>query len=126
MRNSFRILAAAILVLGAAPDASAKEPVPKRVGDCVTTTVKETSSRLEGVPDSGSAIEYSDGLYQVSYEIVPGIAHSRHGDRIKLCLKELPDECPPGDDRGKVYHAINLHTHKSWDASDSEHSCGGA
>jgi hypothetical protein len=43
-----------------------------------------------------------------------------------LCLTGIPDECPPGDDRGKTYKATNLRTKKSWEAMDSEHMCGGA
>jgi len=54
------------------------------------------------------------------------VCGARTGDRVKLCLVAISDECPPGDDRGKVYKAINLRTHKSWTALDSEHSCGGA
>ena len=40
-------------------------------------------SRLDGVPDSGSAITYANGGHQVSYDMVPGIQHSRVGDPIK-------------------------------------------
>ena len=120
------LFAAAALILGISPPALAKEPVPKRIGQCVTTKVSELGSRLEGMPDSGSAVVYSNGLYQVSYDIVAGIAASRAGDRVKVCLVELPQDCPKGDDRGKVYKATNLRTHKSWTAPDSEHSCGGA
>lgn len=118
------LLAATALTL--APPAFAKEPVPKRIGQCVTTKVSELGPRLEGMPGSGSAVVYSNGLYQVSYDIVVGIAMSRVGDRAKVCLVELPQGCPKGDDRGKVYKATNLRTHKSWIAPDAEHSCGGA
>ena len=125
IRKTWTLMVAAALLAGA-PPALAKEPVPTKIGACVTTTVKEIGSRLDGMPDSGSAIEYTDGLYQVSYDMVPGIAHSRAGDKINICLKELPQDCPKGDNRGKVYQATNLRTHKSWVAPDSEHSCGGA
>ena len=118
------LLAATALAL--TPTALAKEPVPKKIGQCATTRIKTLESRLEGMPDSGSAVSYTNGLYQVSYEIVPGIATSRVGDGAKVCLVELPEDCPKGDDRGKVYKATNLRTHKSWTLSDSEHSCGGA
>ena len=118
------LLAATAMTL--APPALAKEPVPKRIGQCVATTVSELGPRLEGMPNSGSAVIYSDGLSQVSYDIIPGIATSRVGDTVKVCLVELPRDCPKGDDRGKVYKATNLRTHKSWTAPDSEHSCGGA
>src|SRR5262249_5823768 len=99
---------------------------PHKVGECVTTAVKELGRRLEGVADSGSAITYANGISQVSYEAVIGITASRAGDPIKLCLTGIPDGCPPGDDRGKTYKATNLRTKRSWEAMDSEHMCGGA
>jgi len=99
---------------------------PQRVGDCVTTTVTQVGSRLEGMANSGSAILYADGESQVSYDAVPGIDHSKPGDGVRLCLVSLPQNCPPGDDRGKVYSAANQRTGESWSAPDSEHMCGGA
>jgi hypothetical protein len=100
--------------------------LPTVVGQCADTTVKEVSTRLEGVDDSGSAISYANGGYQVSYEQVPSIEHSRAGDPVKLCLVALPDDCPAGDDRGKVYKGTNLRTGESWSLPDAEHGCGGA
>jgi hypothetical protein len=106
--------------------ASLPHEPPQKVGDCVNTVVTEVGSRLEGVPNSGSAILYANGLTQVSYDAVPGIDHSKPGDNVRLCLTSLPQNCPPGDDRGKVYSAANQRTGEIWSASDSEHMCGGA
>jgi hypothetical protein len=39
---------------------------------------------------------------------------------------ELPTDCPPGDDRGKVYKTTNKRTGESWTQADAEHMCGGA
>ena len=100
--------------------------LPTTVGECSTTKITELGSRLDGVPDSGSAVTYADGGHQVSYDMVPGIQHSRVGDPIKLCLIQVPSNCPPGDDRGKIYRATNLRTHAAWEAPDTQHSCGGA
>jgi len=102
------------------------DKLPAREGQCAVTAIKQVGTRLEGIPDSGDAVSYVNGGYQVSYETIPGLKGSRPGDKVKLCLVSIPDECPPGDDRGKVYKATNLRTHKSWEASDSEHECGGA
>jgi hypothetical protein len=88
--------------------------------------VKEIGSRLEGVPESGSAIIYDNGVSQVSYDAIPGIDHSKAGDTVRLCLVSIPQHCPPGDERGKIYDATNLRTRETWNAPDSEHSCGGA
>jgi len=100
--------------------------IPRRPGDCTLTSVKRVDHRLEGDPQSGSAIEEADGLIQVSYEDIPPIDASRRGDPVLVCLVSLPQDCPPGDDRGKVYSATNLRTGESWEAPDSQHSCGGA
>ncbi|SRR5579885_1237500 len=117
-------LAAATLVLGGG--AQGADRLPTKPGQCEMTRVKDVTTRLEGVPDSGSAIEYTDTGYQVSYEQIPGIDHSRPGDAIKLCLVSVPQDCPPGDDRGRQYKATNMRTHESWQAADAEHMCGGA
>ena len=45
---------------------------------------------------------------------------------VLVCLVALPQDCPPGDDRGKTYAAANLRTLGAWSAADSEHMCGGA
>jgi hypothetical protein len=102
------------------------DPLPVRVGQCSTTTIKAITSRLQGAPDSGSAVEYANGGYQVSYDKVQAIARSRRGDAVQLCLAELPKDCPAGDDRGKIYSAKNMRTGATWELPDSEHSCGGA
>lgn len=100
--------------------------VPANVGDCVDTTITETGPRLEGVPDSGSAVVYANGKSQVSYDMIEGITHSQVGDSVRLCLVSVPENCPPGDDRGRVYSATNTRTGESWSAPDSQHMCGGA
>jgi hypothetical protein len=118
------LLAVALMVLTATAVSAAS--LPKKVGQCTETAVKSVEYRLEGAPDSGSAISYANGGYQVSYEAVPAIRHSRRGDKIRLCLIELPTDCPPGDNRGKIYRATNLRTGETWELPDSEHACGGA
>jgi hypothetical protein len=106
--------------------------LPTRVGACVATRVKTVETRLEDgithqpVADSGSAIEFANGGYQVSYDTLPAITRSRPGDAIRLCLRSIPSGCPRGDDRGREYRATNLRTGQSWELPDSEHMCGGA
>jgi hypothetical protein len=100
--------------------------LPTKVGDCARTTVATTGPRLEGTPDSGSSIHYANGLSQVDYSVVPGIANSRPGDEVSVCLVSIPTDCPPGDTRGRVYVATNLRTRETWRAPDSQHMCGGA
>ncbi|RFB75612.1 hypothetical protein DYH55_22030 [Methylovirgula sp. 4M-Z18] len=100
--------------------------VPTRVGQCVATQISELASRLEGVPDSGSAVTYANGIYGVSYEMEDQVQRARVGDPVKLCLVSIPKKCPPGDDRGRKYRATDLRTHGSWTLPDAEHMCGGA
>ncbi len=106
--------------------AAATSGPPTAVGQCVQTSVHDVGTRLENTPGSGSAISYADGVSQVSYDQVPGIDASQAGDAVKLCLTSLPQNCPPGDDRGKTYTATNLRTGQTWTEADSEHMCGGA
>ena len=114
---------AALAGCGESPTKSA---IPTQVGDCAKTKVASTGPRLEGAPDSGSSIQYANGLSQVDYSVVPGITNSRPGDEVSVCLVSIPTDCPPGDNRGRVYEATNLRTRETWQAPDSQHSCGGA
>lgn len=111
--------------------ATARPPV-LRVGTCARTTIGQVTQRLEDgvthrvIPDSGSAVEFANGLYQVSYDQVPAVNQSRRGDPVFVCLMRLPGHCPPGDVRGKLYTTTNLRTDDSWTLPDAEHGCGGA
>jgi hypothetical protein len=106
--------------------------LPTKIGQCALTKVARVAYRLqEGengpyINDSGSAIEYTNKGYQVSYSAEPGVDNSKAGDVVNLCLVGIPEDCPAGDDRGKMYRATNLRTYDTWLLQDSEHSCGGA
>jgi hypothetical protein len=119
-------LAAAALASALPAPALAAAKVPTKVGQCVSTTIKEKFSRLEGVPDSGSGIEYANGIVGVSYDTIRAITKAKVGDKITLCLTSIPTGCPPGDDRGKTYSALDLRTKGKWELPDAEHMCGGA
>jgi hypothetical protein len=104
---------------------------------CESTHIAELSARLgdmkgdifiPGDPkEVGTAINYSNGLYGVSYEYVPAIsARSRVGDPVRVCLISYYVHCPKGDDRGKVYSAVNQRTHEVWTLPNASHICGGA
>ena len=114
-------LAVSALALADQPRA---EPLPIEIGACSETTIADIGYRL-GEPDTGSAISYDDGGGQVSYDTIPEIHRSEVGDAVQLCLVSVPEDCPPGDDRGKIYRAT-LRTGESWEAPDSQHPCGGA
>ena len=128
------MIRAAILIslatMGAGPALVRDGRLPRHLGECVATRVKDVETRLvdgdQPVPDSGSAIQFTNGGYQVAYETVPPVEASRAGDPVRMCLVALPSHCPPGDERGKRYRVTNLRTHKSWTLPDAEHMCGGA
>ena len=104
--------------------------VPTKPGTCVFTRIKEVTTRLSDgrrpIPDSGSAVILANGVYGVSYDTVPEVQRARAGDRVMACLVRLPQDCPPGDHRGKLYTTTDLRTEESWTLPDAEHSCGGA
>lgn len=124
------VLCALAATLAAGPAAAA--PLPKYVGQCALTRVKRVETRLEDgvthvpIEGSGSAVEFVNGGYQVSYDNVAAVERSHPGDRVKMCLVAIPRHCPPGDARGRRYRTTNLRTHQSWTLDDSEHGCGGA
>jgi hypothetical protein len=117
--------------------AATAAPLPRRLGDCRQTFIKEIHYRLSAadangvqipIAGSGSAVSYTNGGYQVSYDMVPAIHSSREGDPVELCLSFVPDcrRAPRGDVRGRLYRARNLRTGGTWTLPDSQHSCGGA
>jgi hypothetical protein len=116
----------ALLGIAAMLDTAEAANLPQRVGQCVETRVKAVENRLENAPGSGSAIEFANGGYQVSYDQVPAVDASRPGDPVTMCLVAIPQGCPPGDDRGRSDRTTNRRTAKSWTLPDSEHGCGGA
>ena len=119
-------MTALIAVAGVATIASAsadREAARERMGACTVTTVIFVGWRAG---NTGSVIEYANGLWQVDYNLIAGIHNSRRGDGVRLCLTDTPKNCPKGDERGRTYKATNLRTRETWSGINSEHSCGGA
>nr|MBD3887460.1 hypothetical protein [Phormidium tenue FACHB-886] len=76
---------------------------------------------------SGTAVELTKGIYLVSYEEVPQLSgDSGVGDKVKLCLLSIAENCPPGDNRGRFYSLLNDRTEGYVELPDSQHLCGGA
>ena len=123
--NVIGLLVISVVGLALQTPAIAQSP-PMRVGQCSMTRVKWVGTRLDNTPGSGSAIQFMNGGYQVSYDQVAAVDRSRPGDPVRMCLIFLPKDCPPGDDRGRVYKTTNLRTRRSWSLPDAEHMCGGA
>jgi hypothetical protein len=111
---------------------AAADPLPTQIGQCTNTTIKDVTTRLQDgatnkpIPGSGSAVDFANGGYQVSYDTIDAITQSHAGDPVTMCLVSIPKGCPPGDKRGLTYKTTNLRTHGAWTLPDSEHMCGGA
>jgi uncharacterized protein len=112
-----------------------KAVLPRTVGECVNTSVIGITDRFgERLSpyvdatgfDSGSAADFRNGGHVISYAKEQILLNSRNGDRIRMCLVSIPKNCPPGDDRGRMYRIFNVRTHDSAVMSDSQHMCGGA
>jgi hypothetical protein len=82
------------------------------------------------IPYNGM-IFYNNGLQQTFDHGIwrkqepPAFAGIRVGDKVEMCVVELPSHCPPGDFRGIVYRVRDLRTGGVWKESDSQHDCGG-
>ena len=107
------------------------KPWPASKPHCQNTTVKVATTRLEAdgrpVYDSGVAIVFANGVTAVDYQPGNPIAmRERAGDKVQTCLYSVPKNCPPGDDRGKVYRTYDYRLHAAYYLPATEHSCGGA
>jgi hypothetical protein len=126
MRAAILGVVSVIMWMSILPTESRAESIPSKVVKCVITKVSEIGTRLEGIPDSGTSITFSNGISLVSYDAVPQAVASKPGDRVRMCLESVPEDCPPGDERGKIYSVTNLRTRKKFTLPDSQHQCGGA
>jgi uncharacterized protein len=110
---------------------SRDQALPQKIGDCAITHIAELTTRfgepLKGAdPDAGTAIGFSNGGWQVSYDLVYALYDAEIGDPVVMCLVSIPRDCPEGDDRGRTYYGLDARTGGAWSLPDSQHSCGGA
>lgn len=132
--SAWKLLATVALFADTSSAEAATRSVPPKhgfpkLGICYVTRITAIEGRLEGdtvTGESGSQVEFRNGVFQVSYETVPGIVHSRIGDKVTMCVVKLPEDCPRGDFRGVVYRTRNWRTKESWVLPNAEHNCGGA
>lgn len=98
---------------------------------CSDTTVQTISSRLTDgdgrpIPNMGSQIVFANGISLVDYETPKVVELERAGDKVQVCLVAVPKNCPPGDERGKVYRVFDYRQKAAYEMGDSQHVCGGA
>ncbi|MCV3764900.1 hypothetical protein [Rhizobium sp. TRM95796] len=104
------------------------EPLPTLIGACAITSIVEIGGRLEGDEtfETGTYVAFANEGLQIGYDRVEAVVRSKIGDPVRICLTDIPKDCPPGDDRGRGYRTTNLRTGESWEMADSQHMCGGA
>jgi hypothetical protein len=97
------------------------DPLPTQILTCGGSVITDSGSG-----NIGTSVSYKNGGMQWSFDTIQAVINSRKGDHVLICLVFIPEHCPPGDTRGKIYTTTNLRTLESWTVPDSEHSCGGA
>lgn len=108
------------------------EPRPTKIKQCADTFIKRLGTRLEDgstgkpIANSGTSIILTNGVYLVSYNVIKSLQNSQVRDKVKVCLLSIPKNCPPGDNRGKIYSLMNYRTGGYVEMADSQHMCGGA
>jgi uncharacterized protein len=118
--------------LAARKPSAADQPLPRSIGQCGFSHVATLTTRLgddplaTASPEAGSAATFTNGGGAMSYDREPGLASSKVGDPVVMCLISIPRDCPRGDLRGSVYYAIDLAAKATWALPDSQHLCGGA
>jgi hypothetical protein len=101
-----------------------------QIGNCIISTINKITG-TRGYPYSdgiGTEIRYDYDLsrYHASYNQNEAVTKSKVGDPVRICLFNVPQNCPLDDDRGKVYRTTNARTNESWVMADNLRSCGGA
>jgi hypothetical protein len=76
------------------------------------------------IPGSGTSVILTNGVYLVSYDVVDQLRVARVGDKVKLCLLHIPENCPRSDNRGKIYSLLKYRTGGTVNLPDSSHMCG--
>ncbi|MDG4881535.1 lysozyme inhibitor LprI family protein [Mesorhizobium sp. WSM4884] len=120
------------LDLAARAPKPADQPLPSSIGGCGITHIATLTTRLgddplaTAGPEAGSAATFTNGGTAVSYDREPGLASSKVGDPVVMCLISIPRDCPQGDLRGRVYYGVDLAGKGTWTLPDSQHLCGGA
>ena len=129
LKQIFFFLSSSSLLV-AVPAMSA--PPPTQVGHCADTFIQQVGARLidgttgASIEGSGTSVSLTNGVDLVSYDEIPQLKKSKVGEKVKLCLRSIPSNCPPGDDRGRTYSLFNYRTRQSVTLPDSQHMCGGA
>lgn len=103
--------------------------LPKIKGACTPSYFAVISDRFGEDPKSpdaaGTTALLSNGGFVTTYGSDRMLIKSRAGDPVEMCLKSLPVDCPPNDERGREYTLTNLRTQEHTTLPDAQHECGG-
>lgn len=104
---------------------------PRKHAECSQTRIRSLTTRFGepvsyGNEDLGTAVEYENGVFVISYSRDDGLYNAKVGQPVVVCLLTVPYDCPAGDDRGRFYYTLNLSTRLEWVMADAQHVCGGA
>jgi hypothetical protein len=107
--------------------------LPSTVGQCADTTITMITDRFgadltpsKKGSEKGTFVRFSNSGVQVSLVKESAIVRSQVFDKVNMCLVEIPKDCQPGDNRGRVYKTTNLRTKESWSLPNDVKSCSGA
>jgi hypothetical protein len=132
------LVAFGLLVFTSTPSFAALPP--KLVGTCADSFVQAKRFRMVPSPGDPDYQRTSDDFgKEVNIGLTNGIgiyagdgdsfmlsSNFASGHKIKVCLESLPQNCPPGDNRGKKYSFYDYRTGTRVVGYDSWHLCGGA
>lgn len=94
--------------------------------DYVSTPQQSSNPVIIVLTNGGSIYPrniYGDGITREEFIFSPYFAV---GNKVKVCLQSIPQNCPLGDNRGKYYSFYDYQTKITVFGSDSWHNCGGA
>lgn len=95
---------------------------PKNIDECVMTKVARVGKEVKGSAGAATAIEYLNGVKQLSVEQISQVDSAKVGDIVRLCLQALPD-CSNWKYNGSVYGANNISGGFTWTLADSIELC---
>ncbi|HEX8666909.1 MAG TPA: hypothetical protein VF727_00875 [Allosphingosinicella sp.] len=96
------------------------------VGTCYSAEIVTAKSTGRDDPDEAQTeVTFDIGLVLKSFSYEPGVGQSRVGDKVRVCVYELPSNCPAASLYGIKYEAHNLRTGQSWIMRDHYNSCSG-
>ena len=74
-------------------------PPPTRINYCSNTFIQERTTRFDDEADAEAVVVLTNGVvlfFYVKIDEVPALKTALPGDKVKLCLTQVPDDCPPG------------------------------